>query len=100
MKRTYSFANVAIASNNGNLSSNHDICSMLNAIYERFAASVVVVKLGLGNRVIDVDGRNFEPTLTESFVEVAHSSGSLLRNTPDICYEQNIRKILIERVNI
>lgn len=48
-------SNVTIAGNNSSLSSNHDIGSTLDTIEERFAASVKIIELGLGNRVVDVD---------------------------------------------
>jgi hypothetical protein len=78
---TYTLANVTIASNNGDLSGKHDIGGTLNTIDQGFTAAVVVVELGLGDRVVDVDGRDLELAITESLVEVVDTSGGFLRDT-------------------
>lgn len=49
MNRTYTLANITVSSDNGDLASKHDIGSTLDTIDERFAASVVVIELGLGD---------------------------------------------------
>jgi hypothetical protein len=83
--KTYSFANIAVASNDSNLSSKHNIGSTLNAVYQRLAATVEVVKLGLGNGIIHADGRNFEQSLAKSLIEGDHTTGGFLRDPLDIC---------------
>lgn len=45
----------------------------------------VVVELGLGNGVVDVDGRDLELAISEHLVKVVDTSGGLLRNTSDLC---------------
>lgn len=80
---TYSFANISVASNDGDLASKHDVSGTLDTINERFAASVVVVKLGLGNGIVDVDGGDLQLAITESLVQVMNTSGGFLRNTVD-----------------
>lgn len=92
-QETYSFTNIAIAGNDGDFTSQHNISSTLDAVYKRFTASIVVVKFGLGNRVINIDGRDLEPTLPESLVEVVNTGGGFLRNTLDIYGEKDIRNI-------
>lgn len=42
-------SNVTVTSDNGNLTSNHHICSTLDTIDERLTATVKVVELGLGH---------------------------------------------------
>jgi hypothetical protein len=84
MKETYSFANIAIASNDSDLSSKHDVGSTLDAVYKGLAASIVVVELGLCHGIVDVDGGDLEPTLAESLVEVMDTGGGFLRDTLDI----------------
>lgn len=61
-------SNVAVTSNDDGLSSNHDISGTLDTVEERFAASVKIVKLGLGDRVVDVDGRNLQLVFLEHLV--------------------------------
>jgi hypothetical protein len=51
-------SDVAESSNNGNLARNHDVRRALNAINQGLAAAVEVVELGLGDGVVDVDGRD------------------------------------------
>ena len=84
MNRTYTLANITKTRNNSDLTSKHDIGGTLNTVDEGFTASVKVVKLGLGDRVVDVDSRDLELSLTESLVEVVDTGGGLLRNTADI----------------
>ncbi len=52
--------NITVASNNSDLTSKHDIGCTLDTINQGFAATVKVVELGLGNRVIDINSRNKE----------------------------------------
>jgi hypothetical protein len=44
-------------------------------------ATIQVIELGLGNRVIDVDGREEQLTLLGHNVKSVHTSGGLLRDT-------------------
>jgi len=74
---------ITVSSDNGNLTSNHDIGGTLNSVNERFSASVQVVELGLGNGVVDVDGRAEETVflVLEHAVKVVNTSGGLLGDT-------------------
>lgn len=76
-------SDITVSGDNGNLTSNHDIGSTLDAIDERFSAAVKVVELGFGNGVVDVDGRAEETVLLvlEHSVEVVDTSSGLLRDT-------------------
>jgi len=74
-------ADITETSNDGNLSGNHDISGTLDTVDQRFTAAVQVVELGLGDRVVDVDGRDQEATLLHHLVQMVDTSGGLLRNT-------------------
>jgi hypothetical protein len=74
-------ADVTETGNNGDLASNHNIGGTLDTIDERFTATVQVVELGLGDRVVDVDGRNKELVILEHAVQVVDTSGGLLGDT-------------------
>lgn len=74
-------ADVTETSDDSDLTSNHDIGGTLDTINERFAASVKVVELGLGNGVVDVDGRDKELAFLQHTVEVVDTSGGLLGDT-------------------
>lgn len=78
---TYTLANVTETSDYGDLSGKHDIGGTLDTIDEGLAASIVVVKLGLGDRVIDVDGGDLEFALAESLVQMMNTSRGLLGDT-------------------
>jgi len=82
---TYTLADITKARNDSHFPSKHDVCGTLDTIDERFTASIVIVKLGFCDRIIDVDGRDLELPLAESLVEMVDTSGSLLRETSDIC---------------
>jgi len=51
-------SDVTVSSDDGNLSSEHDVGGTLDSIDQTFTASVVVVELALGDGVVDVDGRD------------------------------------------
>jgi hypothetical protein len=76
-------ADITVSSDNGDLTSNHDIGGTLDSVNERFSASVEVVELGLGDGVVDVDGRAEETVVLvlEHAVEVVDTSGGLLGDT-------------------
>ncbi|KAF1770050.1 hypothetical protein GCK72_001867 [Caenorhabditis remanei] len=78
-----SLSDVSVSSNNGNLSSEHDISSTFDSVWERLTNSVQVVELGLGNRVIDIDCWNLEISLCEHLGQVVNSGGGFLRKSTD-----------------
>lgn len=84
MITTYSFANITETSDNSDLSSEHDIGGTLDTIDEGLAAAVVVVELGFGDRVVDVDGGDLELAVTESLVQVVDTGGCLFRYTANV----------------
>jgi len=83
-------SDITVASDDGNLSGKHDIGSTLNTIDEGLAASVVVVKLALGNGVVDVNSGDLELALPEHTVEVVNTGGCLLGETPDAIEELRV----------
>jgi hypothetical protein len=74
-------ADITETGDDGDLAGNHDISGTLDTVDERLAAAVKVVELGLGDRVVDVDGGNEESLVLEHLVEVVDTSGGLLRDT-------------------
>lgn len=84
-QKTHSLSDVTVTSNNGDLTSEHDIGSTLDTVDEGLSASVKVVELGLGNGVVDVDGGDLELALLVELVEVVNTGGGLLGNTVDAC---------------
>ena len=53
----------------------------LDSVAKRFTATVQVVKLGLGDGVVYIDGGNFEFSILEHLVQVVDSSSGLLGQT-------------------
>jgi hypothetical protein len=78
------FTDVTETSDDGDLAGQHDVGGSLDTVDEGLAAAVVVVKLGLGDRVVDVDGWDLEPALTEGLVKVVNTGSGLLGDTTDV----------------
>ena len=74
-------SDITVASDDGDLSGNHDIRGTLDTVDERLSASVQVVKLGLGDRVVDVNGRGLQTITLKHAVEVVDAGGGLFRDT-------------------
>ena len=72
---------VTVTGNDTDLTGNHDIGSTLDTVNERLTATVQVVELGLGDRVVNVDSRDGQLVLAEHLVEVVDTGGGLLRET-------------------
>src|SRR5690606_11867111 len=61
----------------------HHVGGPVDAVDQRVAAAVEVVELGLGDRVVDVDGGEAQVTGLEHLVEAVHAGGGLLGHAPD-----------------
>jgi len=73
--------NITETSDNGNLTGNHNIGGSLDTVDEGLSTSVQVVELGLGDRVVDVDGWNLQDTVLQHLVQVVNTGGGLLGQT-------------------
>lgn len=75
-------ANIAVASNDSDLASHHDVGCTLDAVDQALSAAVQVVKLALCDGVIDVDRWSEEPSLLalvlEHLVQMMHTCCCLL----------------------
>ena len=80
---TYALADVTETGDDSDLAGKHDIGGTLDTVNEGLAAAVVVVELGLGDGVVDVDGGDLELAITEHLVEVMNAGGGLLGKTAD-----------------
>merc|ERR1719400_1990483 len=89
-------ANVSVSGNQGNLACQHDISGSLDSINQRLPAAVQVVKLGLGHRVVDIDGGDLQFAGLEHLVEVVDSGGGLLRQPLDV--SQVLGVLLVDEV--
>ena len=62
-------------------SGKHDISSTHETIGKRVLATVKVIELGLGHRIVDIDSREKELLLLRHDVQLVDTSGGLLGNT-------------------
>mmetsp|Transcript_20914 Transcript_20914/g.35266 ORF Transcript_20914/g.35266 Transcript_20914/m.35266 type:complete len:480 (+) Transcript_20914:443-1882(+) len=76
-----SLTDITESADNGSLTGNHDISGTAKTIGKRVLASVKVVELGLGHRVIDVDSSEQKLTSGGHVIKSVHTSGGLLRDT-------------------
>jgi len=89
-----SLSNITEASNDSNLTSNHDIGSTLDTIDQGFTATVQVIELGLGNGVVDVDGWDEKTLVLQHLVQVVNTSCGLLRYT--VAALEHLRVFLVD----
>ena len=75
------FAHITIAHHHDNFSCHHHIGGSFDAIGQRFAAAIEIVELGLGDRIVHIDGRYQEATFLLHLVETVHTGSGLLGNT-------------------
>mmetsp|Transcript_32455 Transcript_32455/g.84092 ORF Transcript_32455/g.84092 Transcript_32455/m.84092 type:complete len:454 (-) Transcript_32455:346-1707(-) len=77
-------ADVTESGNEGDLAGKHDVGGAHDAVGEGVAAAVNVVKLGLGHRVVDVDGGEQQGAAVLHLIQALHAGGGLLRHTTDL----------------
>lgn len=71
-------SDISVSADDGLLAGHHNIRGAHDTIRERVLAPVKVVELRLGDRVVDIDGREEEGSLLLHGVQPVHSRGSLL----------------------
>ena len=76
-------AHVAVAGDDGDLAGDHHVGGALDAVHQRLAAAVQVVELGLGDRVVDVDGGELQLAALVHLVEAVDAGGGLLGDALD-----------------
>ena len=74
-------ADITVTGDDTDLTGDHDIGGTLDTVDEGLTAAVQVVKLGLGNAVVDVDGGDLELAVLQHAVQVVDTGGGLLRDT-------------------
>lgn len=77
-------------SDDSGLTGNHNVGGTLNTVNEGLTAAVKVVELGLGDTVVDVDGRDLEVALGHHLVKVVDTGGGLLRKTEAVLEELGV----------
>jgi len=79
--KSTTLTDITESGNNGGLTGNHNIGGTLDTIDKRLTAAVKVIELGLGNGIVNVDGRDLKLALLEHAVKVVDTSGGLLGKT-------------------
>ena len=77
-------AHVTVASDHSDLAGDHHVGGTLDAVHQRFAAAVQVVELGLGHRVVHVDGAELQCAVGRHFVQAVHTSGGFFGHAHDL----------------
>ena len=77
-------ADFTVTANNGHLTTEHHIGRPCETIRQGVPASVDVVELTLGNRIVDVDGRKEEASCFGHLVQPMHAGRCLLAYTLDV----------------
>mmetsp|Transcript_27939 Transcript_27939/g.75484 ORF Transcript_27939/g.75484 Transcript_27939/m.75484 type:complete len:564 (-) Transcript_27939:105-1796(-) len=77
-------AHITVASHECGLAGNHDVSGAHDAIGQRVTAAIHVVKLGLGDGVVDVDGGEQQAAHLLHLIQPLHTGGGLLRHTHDV----------------
>ena len=75
------FADITETKDADSLTGHHNVSGTAQTIGQRVLATVQVVELGLGDRVVDVDGREQKLVLLGHDVESVDTGGGLLRHT-------------------
>merc|ERR550537_1911904 len=79
--KSAALANVTIAAHHGALASDHDISGPHDGVWERVAAAINVVELGLCYAIVHIDGREKELTLRSHFLQTVDSGGGFLADS-------------------
>src|SRR6187402_1131976 len=74
-------AHVAITADDSHLAGDHEVRRALDAVGQRLTATVEVVELALGHRVVDVDGRDQQLAGFGELVQAMHAGGGLFGDT-------------------
>ena len=74
-------ADITVSANDGLLTSKHDISGTHDTVGKRVLAPVKVVELGLGDRVVDVDGSEKKGSSLFHHVETVNTGGGFLGDT-------------------
>ena len=78
------FANVAIATDNSDLTGHHHVCRAADTVDQRFTAAVLIVELGFGDAVVDVDRGEGQLALLHQIIQTVDTCGGFLGHALDL----------------
>lgn len=79
-----SLSDISVTGDDGDLSGKHDVGGAVDGVDQRVTATVDVIELGLGDRVVNVDGGEEEGSFLHHLVESVDTSGGFLRNSLNV----------------
>ena len=88
-------ADVAVAADDRDLAADEDVGGAVDAVDERVAAAVLVVELRLGDRVVDVDGREEQRAFLHHVVETQHTGRGLLGDAHDLAGDLGVAVVAL-----
>ncbi len=83
-------ADVTVAGDHGGLAGDHHVGGALDAVGQRLAATIEVVELGLGHRVVHVDRREGQALVTGDLIETVDAGGGLLTDPADLLLDAGV----------
>jgi hypothetical protein len=78
-----SFADLTVPHHDGHFAAEHHVRRACEAVRQRMAATVDVVELALGDRVVDVDGGEQECACLHHLIQTMHAGGRFLADAAD-----------------
>ncbi len=88
-------AYITIANHQGFLACHQVVGSALDGVIQAVATTVFVVVLGLGDRVVHVDGRHLQSALAQHFLQTMHTGGGFFGHA--VAVSQDFRVLLMEQ---
>ena len=76
-----SLSDISVTEDNNLFTSDHDVSGSHETIWKRVSASINIIKLRLGDAVVDVDGLDQKFALKGHLIESVDTGGGLLRDT-------------------
>ena len=92
-----SLTHVTVATDQYVLAANQHVGTAVDAVQKAVPGAVLVIELGLGDRIVDVHGREWQHSLLCEVVEAVDTSGGLLCDTLDrLCNSVPTAGILLQ----
>ena len=66
-------ADISVSADDGHLAAHHNVGGPVDTVNKRMATAKHIVKLALGHRVVDVDGRKHERSRLHHLVQTLHT---------------------------
>jgi len=81
------FSDITVSTDDSLLTGDHNVGGSHDTIRERVSATIDVVELALGDRVVDIDGRADELSLLSELVESLDTGGGFFGDTDEVLGE-------------